>query len=206
MRKRILAAATVILIAGSTHAQSTRWNARAGWQMSSGRKVDKDNGNVTNGTSIQGFTASIGMKADFDNRLYFAPRLQYSTNGLELPGETNGDTETYRLHYIEIPMLFHIELGRVHHQGLYTEFGPALGYAFSGSVKTSEGTDPLVFSMTQYNPVNVSVSGILGYHFSNGLFVDAGYHYGLVSITNGDTKPKMRTAQAGVGIGYYFRR
>ena len=206
MRKCLLATITCVLMVSGASAQPVKWNVRAGGLVSSGKLVPKKEAGTIRGTTIPGFTVSLGMKADFDKQLYFAPRLQYHTSGLELGSEAGVDEGTYRIHYLEVPILFHIDLTGKEQPGLYTEFGPTLGYAFAGSKQGPEGDSTLRFSMTQYNPVNVYAMGSMGYHFTKGFFVDATLQYGLVSITNGDTKPKIRTWQAGIGIGYYFRR
>lgn len=201
---RVLVPLFLLHFAGSIHAQSIQWNTRGGIHFSTARIIDKKDGHQTKTNAISGGSASIGLKIEFDKRLYFAPRLQYSMTGYKKPGDQMHPDSIFRLHYLEIPILLHLSLGKTETRGLFTEFGLALGGAFSGRVKQENQSTPLKFSMTQYNPVNVNALGTLGYLFRNGLMLEAVYTYGLTSITNGDTKPKIRTFQTGITLGYNF--
>lgn len=203
---RVVVLALLLIFANSLHAQSVQWNARAGIHLSSARIIDKKDGHLTKTNSIAGGNASLGLKIEFDKRLYFTPRLQYSMVGYRLPGNQEQPDSTFRIHYLELPLLLHLDLGGPDDLGIFTEFGLALGGAFSGTVKQENKSTPLKFSMTQYNAVNVNAMGTLGYLFNNGLMIEAVYTYGLTSITNGDTKPKIRTFQAGITLGYNFNR
>ena len=205
MHFRFPGALVLMLIVNCLNAQSVKWNARVGIHNSIARIVDKRTGHNTKTNSIIGGSASIGLKAEFDKKLFFAPRLQYSMTGYKVPGGQSKPDSSFRIHYLELPILLHLDLGRQETHGIFTEFGLSLGGAFKGSVEQNKKSTPLKFSMTQYNPVNVSAMGSLGYSFLNGLILEAMYTYGLTSITNGDTKPKIRTFQTGLTIGYNFK-
>src|SRR5436309_15616105 len=59
-------------------AQTVQYHARGGLFSNSARIVDKHDGTRTVTGSRKGFSLELGMKADFVNRLFFAPRIQYN--------------------------------------------------------------------------------------------------------------------------------
>lgn len=200
---RIVPVALLLLLSCIAVAQPVKWNFRAGWHTSSAQIIDKSSGHKTGTNHLNGLSAGVGLKVEFDNLLYFTPRVQYSMHGFETAGNKETPSVQYRVHYIEFPVLLQLDFNKKQ-QGFYAQFGPSLGAAIAGSSKEAGKSTPLRFAMTQYNRVNIDAVAHVGYRFKNKLSVDAGYTYGLTSITNGDTQPIIRMAQLGIGLSYQF--
>jgi hypothetical protein len=200
---RIVPLALLLLISSIVFAQPVQWNFRAGWHTSSAQIIDKSSSKKSPSNHLNGLSAAVGIKVEFDNQLYFSPRIQYSLHGFELAGTKNDPAVQYRLHYIEFPILLQLDFTKKN-QGLFASFGPSVGGAISGSTTKESQKEPMRFGMTQYNRINIDAMAQIGYEFKNGLSIDAAYTYGLTSITNGDELPIIRMAQLGLGLSWRF--
>ena len=202
---RIVPLVALLTLSFIAFAQPVTWQVRAGWHTSSAQLIDKSTLKKSSSHHLNGFSASAGIRVEFDKQLLFTPRIQYSLHGYALQAEKQDPQEQFRLHYIELPVLLQYEFSNSG-RGLFAQLGPSIGAAISGSHKTGSQRNPLRFAMTQYNRVNIDALAQIGYRFKNGLAVDASYTYGLTSITNGDSLPIIRMAQFGIGLSYRFSR
>ncbi|KYP15082.1 porin family protein [Flavihumibacter sp. CACIAM 22H1] len=198
---RIVPIVFLLFVSAFAFSQPVHWNIRAGWHASTAQIIDKSSSKKTPSNYLNGVSAGIGIKVQFDHQLYFSPRIQYSMHGFEQAATKNDPSQQYRLHYIELPILLQLDFSQKG-QGFFTSFGPSVGGAIAGSRKTGNEKQALLFGMTQYNRVNIDALVQFGYGFKNGLSVDASYTYGLTSITNGDELPIIRMAQIGIGLSY----
>lgn len=142
------------------------------------------------------------------------PGLQYSQKGTKLTGKLPIDgvdflnanlTITNKAEYIDVPVLARVYVG----EGFNIFAGPQVSYLVSNKVKAEAGA--LGFNALNrewdmksgFRNMDVAVTGGLGYRFTNGFNISAGYDYGLNTIdSNGSFETYNRVIKA--SLGYTF--
>lgn len=142
------------------------------------------------------------------------PGLQYSQKGTKLTGKLPIDgvdflnanlTITNKAEYIDVPVLARVYVG----EGFNIFAGPQISYLVSNKVKAEAGA--LGFNALNrewdmksgFRNMDVAVTGGLGYRFTNGFNISAGYDYGLNTIdSNGSFETYNRVIKA--SLGYTF--
>ncbi|MBF9254251.1 PorT family protein [Pontibacter sp. 172403-2] len=142
------------------------------------------------------------------------PGLQYSQKGTKLTGKLplegsdflNANlTVTNKAEYIDVPVLARVYVG----EGFNFFVGPQVSYLVSNKVKAEAGA--LGFNALNrewdmnsgFRDVDVAVTGGLGYRFTSGFNISAGYDYGLSTIdSNGNFDTYNRVVKA--SLGYTF--
>jgi len=142
------------------------------------------------------------------------PGLQYSQKGTRLTGKLPIDgvdflnanfTITNKAEYIDLPVLARVYVG----EGFNIFAGPQVSYLVSNKVQAEAGA--LGFNALNrawemksgFREMDVAVTGGLGYRFTNGFNVSAGYDYGLSTIdSNGSFETYNRVVRA--SLGYTF--
>ncbi|WP_347158898.1 porin family protein [Pontibacter chitinilyticus] len=142
------------------------------------------------------------------------PGLQYSQKGTKLTGKVpieavdflnTNVTITNKAEYIDLPVLARVYVG----EGFNIFAGPQVSYLVSNKVKAEAGALGFNALNKEWNmnsgfrQVDVAVTGGLGYRFTNGFNVSAGYDYGLSTVdANGSFDTYNRVVKA--SLGYTF--
>ena len=167
---------------------------------------------------IVGINAEIPIAASF----FFRPELNFIQKGGNIT-ETQtffGVTTTYKAdittNYLELPLnlVYKFDGG-----GLFAGAGPSIGYGISGKAKTktttgnstSEATQDIKFDGDKnandgkghLKALDFGANFLVGYQFSNNLFLKANYTLGLSDI---DPEDNSSTKNRGLGftVGYRF--
>lgn len=168
---------------------------------------------VKNSTSsIAGFNAGILAKIYFDDKAAFVTGLQYNGKGYTVIDTVGKPGKTYRLNYIDIPILLQIDLSKKRGGGFYCKVGPSIGIGISGkqTYTDSDGkfvSNKVVMSVTgnHLGAFDASMNAALGYSFAKKLFAEAGYAYGIGNINNDPDGANIKSRVVSLSIGYYFR-
>jgi hypothetical protein len=139
------------------------------------------------------FHAGVYATIPLGSSFAIEPGISYSEKGTVLQGTipvpaldflNTKLTGTARLSYIDVPVLAKVFVT----DGFYLFAGPQVSFLVSGKARAEAGA----FGFTAYKqdfdvkdqlrPVDFAAVGGLGYQFSNGLGLSAGYDYGLTSL------------------------
>jgi opacity protein-like surface antigen len=108
------------------------------------------------------------------------------------------------LAYIELPVL-----AKVNISGLQLFAGPQVGYLANANLHTRAGALGFNFIndrrdvKDQFNDLDISLTGGVGYQFSNGFRVNAAYDHGLSRVNAGQSLEAYNRAVK-VGVGFRF--
>jgi len=139
------------------------------------------------------------------------PGITYTQKGYELKGSFGikgtdivGAKSQLNLAYIEFPVVAKANLN-----GLQVFAGPQLGYLAGANLHTTAGVLGFNFVndkrdvKNQFNSMDVSLTGGIGYQFSNGFSINAAYDHGLSKVNSGQSIEAYNQAVK-VGIGLRF--
>lgn len=130
----------------------------------------------------------------------YTVRGQFGIDGKDLIGAKSELT----LGYVEVPVL-----AKANFSGLQLFAGPQVGYLTNAGLHTKAGALGFNFIndkrdvKDQFNDVDVSLTGGVGYQFANGLRLQASYDHGLSRINSGQSMEAYNRAVK-VGIGFQF--
>jgi hypothetical protein len=222
MKKILLT--TTLLISTTLLFSQTKYGVKAGVNFAS-VNIQREQSNLEGETSSQtsfhiGGFAEMGITSKF----YFQPGLTLSGKGYKIKGSksetvyTLSETESINLMYLEVPLTFLTKFS-IGPSRFSLGAGPYLGYGISGKQKvtlkfdapgsdedasSSESADLKFGSKTgEVKPFDFGLNLSAGYEIKSGIFVNAGYGFGLNNITNKeDTKVKNKVVS--ISLGYKF--
>ena len=156
-----------------------------------------------------GAYASVPLGKGFaiEPGLYYAQKGYTVTGSLNIKGlEFLGANASAKLQsdYLDIPVLLKADLG-----GLQVFAGPQFSYLMKSNLKTTAGA--LGFNLlnknmdvtSNFNKLDVGVTGGIGYQFRNGLNITGSYDYGLGKIdANKNFDAYNRGFKIGVGLSF----
>jgi hypothetical protein len=174
--------------------------------------IDYTNGSVTT-TNRTGFFAGGYASIPLSDKISIEPGAYYAQKGYNLNGDLSlkgvdflGANARAQLttHYIDVPLVVKANLN-----GFQIFAGPQVSYLAKANLKTTAGVLGFnVFNRTmdasdQMNQWDFALTGGIGYAFSNGLNLTAGYDHGLAkSDANKNLDSYNRAFK--VGIGFTF--
>lgn len=139
------------------------------------------------------------------------PGIMYTQKGYELQGKLGikgtdiiGGRSRLTLGYVELPVLAKATI-----DGFEIFAGPQLGYLANANLRTTAGAFGFNFIndrrdvKDQFNELDVSLTGGVGYQFGNGFRVQAAYDHGLSRMNAGQNVEAYNRALK-VGIGFRF--
>jgi hypothetical protein len=139
------------------------------------------------------------------------PGITYAQKGYELKGSIGikgtdliGGRSQLNLGYVELPVL-----AKVNISGLEVFAGPQVAYLANATLRTTAGVLGFNFIndrrnvKDQFNDLDVSLTGGVGYQFGNGFRVQAAYDHGLSRMNAGQSIEAYNRVLK-VGIGYRF--
>jgi len=220
-RKLFIAVIGISILMNSAMAQ-IRYGIRAGanhskWQGESLQLiedlVDKTDGYITTKGTI-GFHAGGYVSIPITKGLRFEPGLGYTKKGYGLKGDLKIDELKFlgvnvgaqvMQHYIDVPLVMRVNVAK----GLNVYAGPQVSYLVRSTLNAKAGILGISlfnkgFGITErFNKFDLGLTGGLGYQFSNGLNIQAGYDYGLSKLDkNNNYDIHNRVIKVSLGFGF----
>lgn len=218
MRKNILIVVALLFVQLAT--AQVRFGLKAGFSGASMKLTDPVDVPDRNEFMLPAFHA--GVLVDIPLAKWFAvqPALLYSVAGYRTrPQAETGNwyyIAKFRYNYLELPVnfLFKKTLG----QGkVVAGFGPALAYGIGGKATyfdqgTKEKTERIKFdgkaapedaTELHANQVDVAANFLLGYEFTPGFLLTAGYSFGFINATTRDHSEELNRSFR-ISFGYLF--
>lgn len=219
MKKHLFSASLLLLSVAAMAQSKISYGLRAGVTHATvqGDAVDnfKNVLNFANGAvTTQNKTGVYGggfVNIPLSETFSIEPGITYAQKGYELKGSIGikgtdliGGRSQLNLGYVELPVLAKVNLS-----GLEVFAGPQVGYLTNATLRTTAGL--LGFNLindrrdvkSEFNDVDVSLTGGIGYQFGNGFRVQAAYDHGLSRINSGQSIEAYNRAVK-VGVGYRF--
>jgi len=159
-----------------------------------------------------GFHIGAFVKYDFDSSFSIQPELLFMRQSstfdiamMDYVGTVIVDDISVIYDYLFLPVLarYHISYTR-----LFVEAGPQLGINLRSrySVKVKDyGIDLNDPGIVDWESMDFSLAGGLGYNFENGLMVSARYCHGLTKVSSTVDQIGHRIRSIQFSLGYYFR-
>ncbi len=222
--KKTLQLVIILLLCtiGSTFAQQVNVGIKAGLNASEWKGEAVQSAQALLGFSngmIQtqlkpGFHIGAYASVPLSSRFALESGLLYSQKGAQVQGNFSAErfnflnlqTEvTTNMHYIDMPLLAKVFIAK----GFHVYAGPQISYLVASKANTTAKV--VGFSVLNrdfdidnaFSKVDVALIGGLGYRFSNGININAGYDYGLRPI---DARGNFDTFNRLVkfSVGYEF--
>ena len=166
------------------------------------------------GTIKQGYHVGGFLSIPLGQQFILEPGLYYSTKGIEanytygvannllkLKGNLVNDA-----HYLDLPVLAKVQLGN----GFQLFAGPQLSYLLANKVRAEAGI--MGFSYEQdfdwksgFREWDFGLAGGVGYQFTNGIQLQAGYDHGLRSLDSGKSNIDLYNRAVKLSLGYKFK-
>ncbi|QHS60231.1 porin family protein [Chitinophaga agri] len=188
MKKLILSVMLAACAAFTAKAQTLSFGVKGGLTIS---KLTQFNDSKVRPSVYAGGFANIA----FTESIALQPELLYSGQGTKY--EPLNQTITYRLNYINIPVMFQYRIV----PEFFLEAGPQLGFMVAG--KTHAGKVTIDIS-DDTKAVDFGLGFGLGYQFPVGLGVSARYMFGLTNVFERSLDDNKNSV-AQIGLFYTFK-
>jgi opacity protein-like surface antigen len=161
-----------------------------------------------------GFHVGGFVNIPIANNFSIEPGLQYSKKGYALQGDLKIDALKFlgvnaeakvNAHYIDVPLIVKANVAK----GFSLYAGPQVSYLIKNNLRVTTSVlginlvNKNVDLTNQFNQLDVALVGGLGYQFTNGLLLKAGYDYGLSMLDkNKNVKAYNRVAKISLGFNF----
>jgi opacity protein-like surface antigen len=125
-----------------------------------------------------GFHAGVFANIGLTKLVAFQPELLYSQKG----AKTNAVDINYRLHYIDVPLAFHVNT-----DGFFFEAGPQVGFLVAAKREVGNVSEDI----KSYNTVDFGYLAGLGYQLKHGLGVGLRYNGAFTNFPKSTTNGNM---------------
>lgn len=153
----------------------------------------------------------VGVTADIPlmQSLYVQTGLFFQNKGYKL--DYDGDTETAKPMYFEIPVLASYRYDLSDAMQLQVNFGPYFGYGIGGKIKLESDYDDENYEFDffgdkeddGYKSFNCGLQVGAGLTFNNHLYLGFSYQFGLSNISN-DSDFSVKDKNCMISLGYNF--
>lgn len=208
--KKLLFIAVLTTGSATSFAQTT-FGVQAGVNVAS--QNSKQSGLTLKTDPKTGFMIGAVAEVPFGSSINFRPELNFIQKGGKL--DFSGSTAKLTLNYIELPLNFVYNTTA----GSGTVFfgaGPSFGFGISGKEKSVQAGSPDVSVDVKFDgkkdatddndhlkAFDYGANILAGYKMSNGLFLKAGYTFGLANISP-ENGSKTRNNGLSFTVGYMF--
>lgn len=175
--------------------------------------VDKTDGYVVTKGTI-GYHVGGYVNIPISRGISFEPGLNYTKKGYGIKGDfqisalkmlgINIGAQVMQ-HYIDMPLLVKVNV----YKGLNVYAGPQVSYLVRSTLNAKAGALGISFfnrgfGITErFNKFDLGLTGGIGYHFNNGLNIQAGYDYGLSKLDkNHNFDIHNRVVKLSLGFGF----
>lgn len=204
--KRLALSALILFAALTVNAQNLRFGVKGGLNFSKETQSDFVKPYISSDLSYRtGFHVGGVVNYSLDERWELEADLLYSMQGYTdkiatTDSEQNLNDENYTAtsHYINLPIA--VKFYPVN--GFYVELGPQFGYLISKKGKFDNFETFDLYTSDNIKHFDFGLFGGIGYRFSNDVFLDARYIYGLIGTSKEVGGSKNRNIQ--ISIGYSF--
>lgn len=209
MKKIVLAVAVMFgLGLSQVNAQiAVSGGVKANANMSNFILTDMDNmkSNLGFGATLGGFT-----KIEFSRHFALQPELLFHFKNSEMENETTGSKMDYQYFGAEIPVYAVGQMNLGSGKG-YLGIGPYVGLGFDARYKADGMDDVKLYDEigntgeSTMQRWDFGVGAMLGYEFSCGIQINAGYKIGFINALDaGRDDTKMLNQTISLGVGYRF--
>jgi hypothetical protein len=155
--------------------------------------------------------AGVMMKIPFDNRLFFAPQIDFNYRGMK--AKTLPANELSKVTELQIRVMPVVQIDFKHpdknENTMFVMIGPSLGFGVGGKqIKQDQNGTPvsgkLKYGFQDYGQYDASWHTGLGYETTNGLRLLLDYALGLSNMMNRDGGPNLKFHTISAGVGYWF--
>lgn len=191
--KKLLLIVCVAVFTMSAQSQELRFGVKGGLNMAS---IGGDNA-----SSFKGRTSfHIGglVEIPISEKFAIQPELLYSLQGAKFSNQ--GATETYKLSYINVPVMAKYYII----DGLAAEAGPQFGILLSAKDDySSQGQSGTVDIKDQLNTLDIGLGFGASYRLDMGVFFGLRYNFGLANIVS-EGNAKLHNNVFQISAGYTF--
>ncbi|WP_299704211.1 porin family protein [uncultured Pontibacter sp.] len=212
---RLLILLTLILYPISWAHSQTLFGVRGGYNYS---KINGIGSSTYKYSWNEGYHLGLYAYKEIGENLFIIPEVNFTTRGYNyerkyssnksLSGDTLQLNQSADIHYLDVPILAQLQLGR-----LFLEVGPQFGFYLSGSIKNDflieqNGEQSHSYSSKSMEhlvqPVDVGLITGIGYRMNNGLGLGLRYNQGFREVIRRKNWEKNIQLQATVSytIGY----
>ena len=162
-----------------------------------------------------GLQAGIGLKVEFDTRLFFAPAIYYSMKGykasfkgISFPPDSAALDNNTSFHSVETAFLLQYDFSdKPGH--FFIKGGPSLDFQLFGREKFNTPSGPVKratpFGYDKYGHYLANLILQLGYELKNDFFIYGHYSQGVTDVNNADAGPRIRHRAIGISFGKFLR-
>lgn len=219
----LLLLSTTMLLAQDSGKTGTSFGILGGVNFQNLNGTDND-GDKLNNDIIPGFHVGVNIQIPLAPEFYFQPGLLFSIKGAKNSAEVLGNTitQTTRINYFELPLNLMYK-GALGNGFVLVGFGPYVGYAFGGKVKTEGGSvtveNDIIFQnviesdddtmASYYKALDAGANIFAGYEMAIGIFVQLNAQLGLLKINPEDNRTdndesSVKNTGFGISLGYRF--
>ncbi len=135
------------------------------------------------------------MEAPISERVSLQPEVFYSTQGLDVADQPNQVDSSFKIDYIQVPILLKIYII----DGLNIHAGPQFGFKVNEEVDLNGENASIDFGTDTINDFDFQLTGGVEYKFGKSLFAQARYSRGLSDLIE-DTKAYNSVYYFGIGF------
>lgn len=182
MHKYFFSLSALVCLTGTAYGQHIRYGLKAGVSLAQFTGIQS----VANRNRV-GITAGLMADAPLSEKLALHPELLFSQKGMQFEESGPGgyrSTETFRLNYLDLPILLRLKLG-----GFFAEAGPQPGILLNARFTHTESAStspPLTYSRDNTSATRRFDLGYVlgvGYQLKQRWELGARYNGGLLSIS-----------------------
>jgi Outer membrane protein beta-barrel domain len=190
---------------------------QAGLNLASQTIGGEESGGFTISTSSRpGFLIGAVAQFPLSNSITFRPELNYIQKGSKTADEASDQSVIIALNYLDLPLNFTYSSDAGKGQ-VFFGAGPTIGLGLSGYTKVKAGSE-IVSTDIKFDgksgeelndgyghlkAIDIGFNLLAGYYFSNGLFADAGYTFGLGNVSP-EAGSSLKNDGFFIKLGYCF--
>lgn len=187
---------SLIMFSGMYVASAQSWSddvqfgVRGGLNLSTVVGDDVDEPDARNG-----FYAGLLAEVPLSKRVSIQPEVFYATQGFDLAEQEGQEDSSFKLDYIQIPVMFKFYII----DGLNIQVGPQFGFKMNEEVNLVGGSTEIDFDTDTIKDFDMQIATGVEYKFGKNLFAQARYTRGLSKMIE-DTDAYNSVLSLGVGL------
>jgi hypothetical protein len=170
--------------------------------------LNADDKSVDGNGNLFGYNFGVVMDRFFDTNYAFSTGLTINTTGGKLkyegdkPDFIDGNTATYRLKYIEVPLALKLITNEFHRSRYYGQFGLYTQY----NIKTNDGDGNSISSEVNFFDMGYQLGGGMEYSLGSDTYLMLGLIYsgGFMDVTDNDYDGKASLNRLTFQFGIIF--